>query len=158
MRILITLLTLSIVSTCFSQEDEDWRLYRPNKGEVEENEEMRRPGGDVPILREKGTIRYIQDERITVVDEYLVSNPIKQDGYRIQLIFGSRGEVSNARSRFLSRFRYAAYETYLPPNFRLRVGDFINRFQAEKALRDLRGSFPNAYIVRDKIEVPEQFK
>ena len=158
MKHLIATLTLLIISSSsWAQEEEDWRLYKPNDAEVADTDTPRIAGGDIQV-RDKGTIRYIQDESITVVDEYLEANPIKQDGYRIQLVFGSRGEVSASRSKFLSKWRYAAYETYLAPNFRLRVGDFITRFQAEKALRELRSSFPSAYIVRDKIEVPNIYQ
>ena len=129
---------------------------RKDTGKVQ-SETVRLVNLDVPV-RDKGEIRYIQEERIGILDDYLKSNPIKHDGYRIQLIFGTRGEVASSRSRFLAKWDYPAYETYLPPNFRLRVGDFMTRFQAEKALRDLKTKFPNAYLVRDKIEVPRMYK
>ena len=152
----IVILMMSLNSYSQEEDNSDWRLYHKNKTD----QTQKAPDsvvGDVPV-RDRGEIRYIQDERIAVVDEYLKSNPIKQDGYRIQLIFGSRSEVSSARSRFLAQWRYSAYETYLAPNFRLRVGDFMNRWQAEKALRSLKTKFPNAYIVRDKIETPNDFR
>lgn len=147
---------LSLSSFAQEENEKDWRLYRTSKTDSEQKA-PETTASDVRLI-ERGEIRYIQDERISILDDYLKSNPIKQDGYRIQLVFGSRGEVSAARSQFLSRWRYAAYETYLPPNFRLRVGDFINRWQAEKALRSLKSGFPNAYIVRDRIETPNEFR
>jgi hypothetical protein len=151
------LLGLFITLSSFAQEEKkDWRLYRPIKGDGPDSV-MTKSIGDVPV-RDKGKIRYIQDERIAVLDEYLKDNPLKLDGYRIQLALGSRGEVASARGKFSSRWNLSAYETYLPPNFRLRVGDFQTKFQAEKALRDLRTKFPSAFIVRDKIEVPAQYR
>ncbi len=114
------------------------------------------PTHDKPA--KQGEIRYIQDERIAILDDYLKTHPIKHDGYRIQLVFGSREVVSSAKSRFLSSYSYSSYEDYLPPNFRLRVGDYLTRFQAEKGLREIKGRFPAAYIVRDKIEVPKKYR
>ena len=106
----------------------------------------------------KGEVTYIQEERITILDEYMKSHPMKHDGYRIQLVFGSRDEVASAKSRFLVRWDYSAYESYLQPNFRLRIGDFMSRQEAEKMLTELRPHFPGAYVVQDKIEVPKEFR
>jgi hypothetical protein len=92
------------------------------------------------------------------MDDYMKANPLKHEGYRIQLVFGSRDEVSRLKSRFLAEYDYSAYESYLQPNFRLRVGDFMTRFEAEKALKELKSVFPGAYVVPDRIEVPKTFK
>ena len=108
--------------------------------------------------RQKGEVTYIQEERISIMDDYMKANPIKHEGYRIQLVFGSRDEVSRQKSKFLAEWDYSAYESYLQPNFRLRVGDFMTRFEAEKALKELKASFPGAYVVPDRIEVPKEFK
>lgn len=157
---IIICMNLTLVSMAQVEDEKDWRLYTSSKSSSQVELEQKTPETKVIKLteQEQGEIRYIQDERISVLDDYLKSHPIRQDGYRIQLVFGSRSEVSSYRSKFLAQWRYSAYETYLAPNFRLRVGDFINRWQAEKALRELKTKFPNAYIVRDKIEIPDNFR
>lgn len=164
MKALVCIPILLFFFSGLHAQEEDWRLFRSTKvtSQVEDSarvpeQPMRIVNLDVPV-RDPGEIRYIQEERIGILDEYLKSHPIQHDGYRIQLIFGSRNEVANARSKFLASWDIPAYETYLPPNFRLRVGDFMTRFQAEKALRDLKSKFPNAYLVRDKIEVPKIYQ
>ncbi|NND94833.1 MAG: SPOR domain-containing protein [Flavobacteriales bacterium] len=156
-NVIILVMSLCLIQSSAQEDSEsDWRLYK-SKDAGTTAEARVRLDKDVP-LRQKGEVRYIQTERISVFDDYLRINPVKQDGYRIQLVFGSRSEVSSARSKFLSRWNYSDYETYLPPNFRLRVGDFVNRWQAERALRELKVGFPNSYIVRDKIEIPKEFR
>jgi len=155
-RIIFVTALLSVTSTAIAQED--WRLYRntgPDSTSTVGEGALQK--GDI-VDRTPGEIRYIQDERIAILDDYLKSNPKKHDGYRIQLVFGSRGSVSGAKAKYNGLHNYPAYETYLPPNFRLRVGDFMTRFEAEKALRDIKGEFSGAYIVRDKIEVPVLYR
>ena len=161
---------ICIIGTVQAQEDGNWRLYKPNveqeqsevakEVQTEEVNEIVQleaiPKSNKPA--KQGEIRYIQDERISILDDYLKTHPIKHDGYRIQLIFGSREEVSTAKSRFVSSYSYSHYEDWLQPNYRLRVGDFLTRFQAEKVLREIKARFPKAYIVRDKIEVPKEYR
>jgi len=110
------------------------------------------------LFMEKGSVRFIEDERISTFNEYLKSYPPMHSGYRIQLVFGSKATVQSARGKYSSRYNLRVYETYLAPNFRLRVGDFMTRLQAEKALSELKRGFPSAYIVKDKIEVPPEFR
>lgn len=168
-RTLSIIIGIALFASLQAQEKTNWRLYKPNSEQKEEvykeadldesKDELTLkaiPSKDQP--GKQGDIRYIQDERISVLDEYLKTHPIKHDGYRIQLVFGSREVVSSAKSRFVSSYNLSAYEDYLPPNFRLRVGDFLTRFQAEKVLHEIKGRFPSAYIVRDKIEVPKEFR
>jgi len=99
------------------------------------------------------------DERIQVLDDYVRENPLALTGYRIQLVFGNRNTVNNAKSKFYGNFNGTSlYESYLAPNFRLRVGDFITRLQAEAFLNEVRSVFPSAYIVNDRINVPDYVK
>lgn len=164
------LISICLIGSLQAQDEGNWRLYTPTKAvegtgtndeaetaEIHEQVVLEAlPTEDTPA--KQGEIRYIQDERISILDDYLKTHPIKHEGYRIQLIFGSRGVVSSAKSKFVSSYNYSAYEDYLPPNFRLRIGDFLTRFQAEKVLREINGRFPKAYIVRDKIEVPREYR
>jgi len=101
----------------------------------------------------------LADERIQVLDDYVKENPLTLTGFRIQLVFGNRTTVNNAKSKFYGRFSGTPlYESYLAPNFRLRVGDFFTRLQAEAFLNEVRSAFPNAYIVNDRINIPDYIK
>lgn len=84
-------------------------------------------------------------------------------GYRIQAFsdnnYRNAKQSAQARARIISA-RYPHYRTYLSykaPRWRLRVGDFKTREDAQKALSNLRSSFPsysNEFsIVRDRINV-----
>lgn len=83
-------------------------------------------------------------------------------GYRIQIFFDS-GINSGERARkekeaFELRYPHIpGYVTWKAPNYRVRVGDFRSRLEAEKALRDISGDYPNAWVIKDEINFPPIF-
>lgn len=102
-----------------------------------------------------GSLVVHQEERITALMDTLRNAEIPLEGYRIQLSFGRKEEVNTIRTEFLQQYpNYGAYISWLQPNFRLRVGDFRTRLQAERFLRELREDYQGSYIVRDEIELP----
>lgn len=84
------------------------------------------------------------------------TKPIKVRGYRIQLFNGQDREQANKiRQQFVSRFPdVPRYLMFVEPTFRVRVGDFFSRNEAESFLREIQeiASFGDAIIIRDVIE------
>jgi len=39
---------------------------------------------------------------------------------------------------------------YLAPNFRVRVGNFRSQLEADRFLRQIKGDFPNSYVVDEE--------
>ncbi len=80
----------------------------------------------------------------------------KMDGFRVQLCFGSREKATDAKTEFLKEFpKIKSYITWLEPNFRVRVGNFRTQLDAEAFLQKVKRSFPTAYVVPERIELPE---
>ena len=77
-------------------------------------------------------------------------------GYRIQIYFGAvRQKASEVKLEFASRFPgVPAYLTYQQPNFKVRVGDYRSRFEAQKFLKDIDGMFPSGFIVPEDVKLP----
>lgn len=77
-------------------------------------------------------------------------------GYRVQVFYGSdRKEAFNEQARFRSLYpRIMTYITYNEPNYRLKVGDFRTRMEAQSFLNELKSSFPTLFIFREKINAP----
>jgi len=77
-------------------------------------------------------------------------------GYRVQVFYGSdRKEAFNEQTRFRSLYpRVMSYITYSEPNYRLKVGDFRTRLEAQSFLNELKGTFPTLFIFREKINAP----
>lgn len=78
-----------------------------------------------------------------------------QDGYRIKIHFGvDRDQAKNVRSKFASKFNeLATYEEYHQPNFVVLVGDYKTKLEAFESLKKIKLEFPNAFIVKGKVNV-----
>jgi hypothetical protein len=111
---------------------------------------------DTPITTAVGEVTIHEDARITKLMEQYVErkHPIK--GYRVQIFLGSEREKAREMRRtfLLKHPEVGGYESYLAPNFRIRVGDLRTRLEAEKLRHDLKADYPGCYIVPDEIELP----
>ncbi len=81
-------------------------------------------------------------------------------GFRIQLFYGSgsrsQSQASEVQSEFLKLYPdMGCYRVFQTPNFKVRVGDFRTKVEATKFLLELKQDFPEAFIVEDKIKLPE---
>jgi hypothetical protein len=76
-------------------------------------------------------------------------------GFRLQVIStNNREKALEAKTKLYQQFpELKAYLLYQSPNYRLRVGNFKDRSEAEAYLDSIRSIFPGVYVVPDKIEV-----
>jgi len=77
-------------------------------------------------------------------------------GYRIQVYFGvNRQKATEVKSEFSSKhLDVNSYLTYSQPNFKVRVGDFRTRLEAQKFLKEIQGVYGTSFIVSDDIRIP----
>jgi len=80
-------------------------------------------------------------------------------GYRIQVYYdsgiNSGDRARKAREDFMFLFPdIPAYVTWKSPNYRVRVGDFRSRLEAERALHLIIIEYPNAWVIKDEINFP----
>jgi hypothetical protein len=75
------------------------------------------------------------------------------EGYRIQCFASANIDALRAeKKRMENKFRYPAYITAEQALYRLQLGDFFKRVDAEAALAEIRGAgLSDAWIVRAKI-------
>lgn len=108
---------------------------------------------DNVTIRQSASVRQAFDNQV-------LSNAVKQfNGYRIRIYLNSIQSAREESSAALNRFRtlypeIPSYLSYARPNFRVMVGDFRTRVDAEKALVYIKEDFPSATIVRDKFKYP----
>lgn len=84
-------------------------------------------------------------------------------GYRIQVFSDANASTAKYEAQvkernLISRFpTLSTYLTYKAPAWRLRVGDFKNREEAEEMMREIKDAFPSysreLIIVRDRINL-----
>jgi hypothetical protein len=79
-------------------------------------------------------------------------------GYRIQLMTtNSLVTAKDEKAKFLTQFEgYRATIVFEAPNYKLRIGNYTNRFDANRDLQLLLSDFPNALIVKDLINITDQ--
>lgn len=104
----------------------------------------------------------IQDRKVDIlVDKYIYLNrhQITLSGWRIQIFFDSGANSKRKASEVLRLFneRYPESQAYLSfkePYYRVRVGDFRTRLEAEGFLRKIHAQYPNAFATSDLINPP----
>ncbi len=113
----------------------------------------------------EGHLEIVQDNRVEeLLEKHITLNRSNQtlDGYRIQIFFDagnySRSNAYRVRDEFLSRSpdsTIAVYVSYKEPYYRVRAGDFRTRMEAEGFLKRIKPDFPNAFLIRDQINLPK---
>ena len=103
------------------------------------------------------------DPRISeIVDLHIAYNEQFQvmDGYRIQLMMragnSALDEANEIKGSFEEKYPYIkSYITFREPYYLLRVGDFRTRLEAIEFLEHIKKNYPQAWVIKDKIEFPE---
>ena len=108
---------------------------------------------------EDSTFTFVREERYDLLlNKQKEQNLSKQTmaGYRIQVYFGgNRQKASEVKLEFSSKYPdVPAYLSYQQPNYKIRVGDFLNRFEAQKFMKQLDGLYPTLFIVPDEVKLP----
>lgn len=149
---LIGLTTLLLNSVSFSQEG--WLQFPAKKTDSTQAKQLdfNAPNGSM-TLHEDGRMKklgeFVREGESTVTG-------VKINGYRIVIFFDQdKSVVSQQKANFLSRYKeHKAYIDYVAPNYRIRVGNFRTRLEAEALKAELLLSFPTAVVVEDYIELP----
>lgn len=96
----------------------------------------------------------------TLVNRHIAINANTKvlDGYKVQVYAGADRQAANrAKSTFLNLFpEYSALLSYVAPNYRVRVGEFILKQQADLFKREIKEYFPGAFVVPDRVPVPKE--
>ncbi len=107
--------------------------------------------------KDSNIFEVVQDSRLYDLLEKNVRISIEKEnkmpGYRVQIFASSVRKKSDLeKSKFLSLFpTIKAHTIYEPPNYKVRIGDFKTRLDAQKALDLIHANFQESYIVRDEI-------
>ena len=116
-----------------------------------------------------GQVVVIQDPLVdSVLHQYealraeIMENPDNKaiPGFRIQIFFDSGLNSSDRAKQAQAEFQeeYPDIQTYVSwkaPNYRVRVGDFKSRLEAEKVLQMIIADYPNAWVIKDEINFPQ---
>ncbi|WP_258862224.1 SPOR domain-containing protein [Sphingobacterium spiritivorum] len=92
--------------------------------------------------------------KTSVVDKSKMKR-VKVRGFRVQIFSGaSRNEAYAEQGRFKNLYKeYEAYVNYDEPNYRVKVGDFTSRSEANNLMRILRSQFDNVFVFTEDVYV-----
>ncbi|MBE6338365.1 MAG: SPOR domain-containing protein [Lentimicrobiaceae bacterium] len=114
------------------------------------------------LAQNDGYLIMEQDQRIEQLiqrqkDIHNADNTI--EGFRIQIFMESGNDAVEHANITMEEFKakYPDIPIYLifgQPYYRLRIGDFRTRLEAEKAYQTLSKEYKKAFITSDKIQLP----
>ncbi len=81
-------------------------------------------------------------------------------GYRVQVFFGNdRKTAYFQQAKFKALYpELNAYISYTQPNYRVKVGDFKTRAEAQQLMTKLRPDFPTLFIFNERIKIIDTTK
>ena len=146
-------------------------LRAQNLEEEEVSSEIEHAGEEVQIdstlmgrdifsaLPERVVVRQSPAVRAALNRQVSANASKNYSGFRIRLYFASSRTAREESAAVIRRFNdlyphIQAYRTFSSPNFKVTVGNFRTRLDAEALLRQLKGDFPDAFIVRERFKYP----
>ncbi len=151
------LFTIGLVAASFwpavGQESSDWTVY-PKKTQANNSTYKKQPNEKV-TLSSTERLDELMEKDLRISE----ANPLIS-GFRIQIFYGSgpgsKNEARTIQSEYVKDYpEIPSYLVFQTPNFKIRVGDFRTRLEAEQHLRLIEEEFPNAFIVKDNINLPK---
>jgi len=111
----------------------------------------------------KGEVQIIQDDRVDLLlQKHIQINQNKQGipGYRIQIFFdsgnNSKTKAQGIYEEFMGKYPgIGAYLTFKAPNYKVRVGDFRTKMDAQRFLNEILPVYQSAWIIEDIINFPK---
>lgn len=106
--------------------------------------------GSITINADKKVNEYIEQRKRERQEDSLTK------GYRIQIVItDKRADAKDAKEKFTNMFpKCPAYLLFDSPHFKVRVGDFKNKIEAQALLFKLIEEYPTLFLVEDKINPP----
>lgn len=127
---------------------------------------------------QEGRVEIIKDPRITALQQFraehainpntsttisLADKPVdkrtakrvRMRGFRVQIFSGpNRNDAVATQNRFLKQYsNMGAYLNYEEPNFRVKVGDFRTRGEANNFMQRIRSQYSNVFVFVEDIWV-----
>lgn len=101
-----------------------------------------------------------EDPQITqMFSAYIAANKVEKfyDGFRLQIAATTdRRKMDEVIGEFRARYAGVPIEwVQQRPYYKVKVGAFLSRTDAQNFLKNLKKDFPDAYLVQDRIKASE---
>ncbi|MEJ7778008.1 MAG: SPOR domain-containing protein [Daejeonella sp.] len=113
------------------------------------------------LAQEKGRVVVVKDPQIdSLISRRLElsrsensGGSVSTSGFRVQIFSGlERADVYVEQTKFRSLYpSITSYVSYTQPNYRLRVGDFRTRLEAQKFINEIQKHYSSVFIFAERI-------
>jgi len=110
------------------------------------------------LAQPMGRVEVVADPRLEKMEQSFIKNNKRDqenDGFRIQIAQATeRAGILKMQADLTKKYpEMKWYVEFQQPYFRLRAGDFRNRFEALGSVALLKKEFPQAYLVADRVDL-----
>tara|TARA_B100000768_G_scaffold162957_1_gene163876 strand:+ start:205 stop:585 length:381 start_codon:yes stop_codon:yes gene_type:complete len=104
------------------------------------------------LIGQNATITINEDEKILEILALKKSLEVENKltvGYTIQLYYGELNEANKIIREYQNNFdSWPASIEYETPNYKVWVGSFSSRFEADRTILEIKGKFPSAFVLK----------
>lgn len=156
----LAMLLASLTTSCLAQRQSKDKPYAEDLSHLRPKFEIVADSADtaatlVEVQPAIKPVRNVNDKVDAVLDSIDRLNVTRRflDGYTIQIYSGlNREDANNAKKKMIDQVpELVADLQYIQPKFRVRVGNYFSRIEAQKDLVRLKRHFPNAILIPEKI-------
>lgn len=103
-------------------------------------------------VAQSGTLTVNQDAKITQlldIKKSLEKENKLSDGFTIQLYYGNLKKANSVMSNYRNKHAsWPASIEYETPNYKVWVGNYTSRLEADRALLEIKRNFPAAFVLK----------
>jgi hypothetical protein len=146
----------------FENYSEDLSIYRPNYKSIDTTiiETQKIEQAQSSVVELNAISQNTQIEAVLLKIATNNKNLNESRGYRLQVYVGNTKEGFQAAKLYLMNHypELEIYESYSQPTYKIKIGDFIDRMDAEKYHASLKSRFTGSRIIADRINVKKGLK
>ncbi|WP_281846146.1 SPOR domain-containing protein [Olleya namhaensis] len=105
---------------------------------------------------QQGTVVINEDpniDKLLEIKKDLNKDEKNSDKYKIQIYSGTLAQAESAKSKFDGSVgQWRSQLVFDSPNYKIQVGNFRSRLEADRALLDVQKKFSDAFIFKPKKE------
>lgn len=139
--------------------EEDLSIYRPKFKSANESDIQSRDSQ--PVQASKSAISdsplHVNKKLDAILDTIAIRNKSVKftNGFRIQIYVGNdRKSADDAKIYTYQKYpEIFPYLSYQQPIYKVKIGDFLNRMDAERYYSDIKDLYPSAMILPDRVEI-----
>jgi hypothetical protein len=151
---------LGVVISCSAQRvtkpyAEDLSAYRQKFDvRIDTSKKVIAPQRDRAVIKPTKNINAKLDAILDSIDKQNLQKKFV-DGFTIQIYSGqSKEDAMTAKQKVVEELTdFSANLQYLQPKFRLSIGSYFSKLEAQKDLVKLKSYFPGAILVPEKIQI-----